>query len=276
MSAIGTELGSVEKAIHEELIPAILGKDSAVSKIHRDLFALPGRFSGLGFDNPTTTSSHHFRTSKLLSQQHVNLILSNQRELKVNQQEQRRLKEQQKKEREEALELEYQRVHTAADQQLAHAMSYAKQKGASALITTLPLTKYGFVFPNRRDYRDLLCLRYHFDVPNLPPTCACGKPYSMSHSQQCLKGGFVHARHNDVQGLFAYECSKAGFNDTELEPPLLPIQDEVIDSKRAKLSDDALSDVRVRGFWGNKQNAFFEFRVFNPFASSYSHLSPDK
>jgi hypothetical protein len=40
-----------------------------------------------------------------------------------------------------------------------------------------------------------------------------------------------------------------GFNDTELEPPLLPIDDEQIDSKRAKLMDSALSDVRVRGFW---------------------------
>ncbi len=50
----------------------------------------------------------------------------------------------------------------------------------------------------------------------------------------------------------------------------------MFDSKRSKLSDNVLSDVRVRDFRGNKQNVFFEFRVFNPFASSYSHLSPDK
>jgi hypothetical protein len=43
------------------------------------------------------------------------------------------------------------------------------------------------------------------------------------------QGGFVHARHNEVQELFALECSKAGFNDTELEPPLLPVEDERID-----------------------------------------------
>jgi hypothetical protein len=69
---------------------------------------------------------------------------------------------------------------------------------------------------------------------------------------------------------------QGGFNDTELEPPLLPVEDEQIDSKRAKLMDGALSDVRVRDFWGNKQNAFFEFRVFNPFASSYSHMTPEE
>ena len=29
-------------------------------------------------------------------------------------------------------------------------------------------------------------------------------------------------------------------------------------------------------FYGNKQNAFFEFRVFNSFAMSYSHLTPEE
>ena len=274
MVPIGSELESVEKAINEQLIPAILGKDSAVSELYRNLFALPGRFSGLGFDNPTKTAAHHFRSSQIISKQHVELILSNQRELKLDMGKQKLLKEQLKEEREAALESEYQKIYIAADTPLAHAMKLAKQKGASALVTTLPLERYGFIFQNKRDYRDLLCLRYHLHVPDLPPTCDCGKPYSIAHSQQCLTGGFVHARHNEVQKLFAHECSKGGFTDIELEPPLLPIEDEKIDSKRAKLMDGALSDVRVRGFWGNKQNAFFEFRVFSPFASSYSNMTP--
>ena len=43
--------------------------------------------------------------------------------------------------------------------------------------------------------------------------------------------------------------------------------------KSAITTDDARSDVRVRGFWGNKQNAFFEMRYFYPFASSYNSRS---
>ena len=35
---------------------------------------------------------------------------------------------------------------------------------------------------------------------------------------------------HDNEELFALECSKAGFNDTELESPLLPVEDERIDS----------------------------------------------
>ena len=90
------------------------------------------------------------------------------------------------------------------------------------------------------------------------------KPYSIAHSQQCLTGGFVHARHNEVQKLFAHECSKGGFTDIELEPPLLPIEDEKIDSKRAKLMDGALSDVRVRGFWGTSKMLFSNLGCFLP------------
>ena len=39
MVAIGTRLGPVEKVINEKLIPVILGKARAASKLHRDLFA---------------------------------------------------------------------------------------------------------------------------------------------------------------------------------------------------------------------------------------------
>ena len=46
--------------------------------------------------------------------------------------------------------------------------------------------------------------------------------------------------------------------------------------KSASVRDDARSDVRVRVFWGNKRNAFFEFRVYYPFASSYLNQKPSK
>jgi len=74
--------------------------------------------------------------------------------------------------------------------------------------------------------------------------------------------------------LFAFECQRAGLKDIELEPLLLPTLGMELESKRAKRMDGARSDVRVRGFWGNQQNAFFEFRVFYSCAKSYSTLKP--
>jgi hypothetical protein len=47
------------------------------------------------------------------------------------------------------------------------------------------------------------------------------------------------------------------------------MEGEKLRYKSAITTDEARSDVRVRGFWGNKQNAFFEMRYFYPFASSY-------
>ena len=43
--------------------------------------------------------------------------------------------------------------------------------------------------------------------------------------------------------------------------------------RSAKIDNDCRSDVRVRGFWAKQQNAFFEFRIFYPFASSYLSTS---
>ena len=79
-------------------------------------------------------------------------------------------------------------------------------------------------------------------------------------------------RHNEGERLWAYTCSKI-FKDVEAEPILEPLDDEKMHYKSALTTDDARSDVRVRGFWGNKQNAFFEMRYFYPFASSYNSRS---
>lgn len=45
--------------------------------------------------------------------------------------------------------------------------------------------------------------------------------------------------------------------------------DEILEAKSPNRENDANSDVKVRGFWRNQQNAHFEFRVFYPFASCH-------
>ena len=81
-------------------------------------------------------------------------------------------------------------------------------------------------------------------------------------------------RHDEPKMLWAKKA-KLVFNDVEVEPWLEPLCGEEIESKRAKLGDDVRSDVRIRGFWGNRQQAFFEFRVLYPFASSYLSAEPE-
>ena len=124
------------KEINEKLIPAIFGRDSAVCKLDRDLFALPGRHSGMGIDNPGKSAAHHLRASQILSNQHVHLILNSQRELKLDEEKQKALKEQLKQEKEVALKKEYNRIYHATSKPLAKAMELATEKGA---VTPLPL-----------------------------------------------------------------------------------------------------------------------------------------
>ena len=43
----------------------------------------------------------------------------------------------------------------------------------------------------------------------------------------------------------------------------------------ANLRDDTRADIRARGFWGRRQSAFFDIRVFHPNAPSYHQTQVD-
>jgi hypothetical protein len=78
------------------------------------------------------------------------------------------------------------------DPRMRRALELAGEKGASAVLTTLPLERHGFTFAAKRDYRDILRMRYLLPLDGLPGSCACGYPYTLDHSQICPKGGGVH------------------------------------------------------------------------------------
>ena len=75
-------------------------------------------------------------------------------------------------------------------------------------------------------------------------------------------------RHDEPKELFASLASQL-FRDVGVEPMLENLTGEVMRYKTARVEEECRSDVRVRGFWTKEQNAFFEFRIFYPFASSY-------
>jgi hypothetical protein len=140
---------------------------------------------------------------------------------------------------------------------LKRIIQYASEKGASNILTTLPLEKYGFAIKAKKDFRDLLCLRYRRPVKRLPSSCVCGAKYSLDHSQICKRGGFIHMRHDDPKNCFLLACSQV-HRDTQSEPHLEPVSGEQFRHKSAITSDDARSDARVRSFWSRMRNAFFD------------------
>ena len=87
------------------------------------------------------------------------------------------------------------------------------------------------------------------------------------------KADLSNSIHDDVRDLFA-SLLKDVCHDVEVQPHLQPLTGEVIISS-ANSSDDARLDVSARGFWQRGQRAFFDVRVFNPFAKSHLNQKLD-
>ena len=66
-------------------------------------------------------------------------------------------------------------------------------------------------------------------------------------------------RHNRVRDFEAQLLTQIG-NDVEIEPPLQPLEGEIINGLTGV---NAKPDVRARVFWREEQNAFFYVRITN-------------
>ena len=76
-------------------------------------------------------------------------------------------------------------------------MELGTEKGASTCLTALPLQEHGFTL-NKQEFQDALCLRYGWQLKNLPSHCVCGSMFSTNHAMTCSHGGLTITRHNDM------------------------------------------------------------------------------
>ena len=147
----------------------------------------------------------------------------------------------------------------------------ATMKGGSSWLTTLPLKSENFGL-NKRQFYDALSLRYRWTPKYLPSMCPCGKRFDVDHAMSCMKGWFVYTRHDDVRDLFA-TLFKDVCHDVEVEPHLETLTGELL-SNSANSSDEARLDFSARRFW-QKGQAFFDVRVFKPFAKRHLNRKLD-
>ena len=117
-------------------------------------------------------------------------------------------------------------------------------------------------------FRDAISLRYGWKPEGMPTTCVCGKAISVEHAMSCKCGGLIINRHNEIRDISADLMSEVSSN-VEVEPQLQPLTGEVMSQRSAVQSDEARLDIKADGFWGVRgQCAFFNVRVFNPYAPS--------
>lgn len=92
---------------------------------------------------------------------------------------------------------------------------------------------------------------------------------------KCKKGtsGFPSIRHNEIRDITA-ELMTEVCHGVGTEPTLQPVTEEQLTQRSANREDGARLDIAAENFWGrDQQRAFFDVRVFNPFAPSYRNTT---
>jgi len=200
----GVVLIDVEEAIRQKFIPSLI--KSEISDDLRKLLALPARFAGLGIFDPCERPHINFQHSTQLCAPLVSLILrqADHFEPDTVREDQKLIRIQQ----DAALDQEYE--HTVSmlslksPKPLQRAIAVARQKGASSWLTAIPNIEHETIL-HKGDFLDALYIRYGWDIPSLPDTCACGQKFSVQHSLDCNLGGYRTFQHNEVRDLVA-EC----------------------------------------------------------------------
>ena len=141
-------------------------------------------------------------------------------------------------------------------------------KGSLTWFTALPIKKEGYAL-SKRHFFDALALRYRWKFKRLPSYCACGKQVTVDRAISCLKGGFIHRRHEEFRGMLANLLDEVAY-DVRLELPLTPLTGELVPSV-SNIADDARLDIAARGFWERCEMSFFDVRVFNPYAKTHQN-----
>ena len=135
---------------------------------------------------------------------------------------------------------------------LRRAFELSAEKGASTWLTVLPIEEHGLSL-HKGAFRDALCLRYAWPIPQAPQSCACGNKFDVTHAMVCPKGGFLTIRHNEVRDLTANLLTDV-CHDVETEPKLQVLNGERFSFRTANMEDGARLDVKACGFGGNSMH----------------------
>ena len=151
---------------------------------------------------------------------------------------------------------------------LQKAHTACSEKGASSWLTVLPISEHGFAL-HKGAFRDALCLRYGWRPPHLPSHCVCGSGFTIEHALSCPRGGFPSIRHKEIRNITADLLNEV-CHSVGIKPSLQPVTGEQFEHRTAIRDDGARLDIVAQSFWGrDRQSAFFDVRVFNPYAPCY-------
>ena len=112
-------------------------------------------------------------------------------------------------------------LQSQLDQSLKTALALATIRGASACLSALPLSEYGFSL-HKAAFHDAVALRYGWPLQRTPSHCACGDAFSVDHALSCPKGGLPSLHHNEIRNLTACLLTEV-CHQVQVEPELQPV-----------------------------------------------------
>ena len=247
----------LEDCIRQKLIPSIVGRN--VSDLERRIFSLPVRYGGLGIANPVETCNREYQASKTITEGLSELIYRQEQDLSLlDTAEQNNHINEQKKNKDDFTKDKLKELALQSnDQNMKRALELNNEKGTGSWLTTLPLKEHGFCL-NKQEFRDALCLRYGWNVPNMPPFCGCGSKNSIDHTLICKKGGYIFMRHNALRDLNA-NLQMEVCRDVVVKPSLLPLNQEEVEGAHG---DRAAPDISSRGYGAPLKGRFMMFVSF--------------
>ena len=199
-----------DEAINDIFVPVLFGQTARLPDELRELFTRPPAQEGLGIPDMKAEAPQQYAASKLIIAPHVAAICTRSTFMPVGEQTVEDLKRQQ------------QSLKTTAA-----AVTLEEQD----------------VILNKQQFRDALRFRYNLPLADLPSHCACADRFTFSHSLSCKKGGFAAQRHDGIRNLLTSLLSKV-CKDVEVEPHLLPIDNEVFDLRSTVTNPEARLDMK--------------------------------
>ena len=176
----------LEECIKDVFIPALIGRQ--VSDTDRKILSMPVRFGGIGLANPVETADREYSASKRVTENLSNLILQQNQDISLyNKEIVANIIKEVKSEKEAYLNEKLQDLTSnITDAHLKRCLALNKEKGSGSWLTALPLKDYGYCL-TKQEFRDAICLRYGWRIPNTPHFCGCSSKNSVDHTLICAK-----------------------------------------------------------------------------------------
>ena len=258
-------LAPLDETLDNCFIPAIT-EGHYCSRRDRQLFALPVRLGGMGIPIFTELCDREYMNSRQATEQ-LRTNIQNQREgydqdINIERAVENNIRKSKIQYEREQLE----EIRKTMSKEEIRANDVAQLKGASAWLNALPLQDEGYVL-NKREFFDAVTMRYRWQLKRLPLNCACGNKFDVEHANNCNRGGFIHKRHDRIRDMLAEMIDDVAY-DVCIEPALQPLTGENL-PPGSNTEEGARLDVAARSFWQRGEMAFFDVRIFNPFAKSH-------